>query len=171
MRLIIVDGYNLLYSRSSDAHPQSDLRAARESFLSELSTYGELSGDRIVVIFDGTSEDKKGTRERRWKNVEVRYTRKGQEADDMIRQLARTVHRGDVQIITTDRKLAQSLRTMGVTVRSNGTFERTVQQTQSAWSPTGFDQGFGKSIAERIDRKSWDALKKLRAKLIADGHG
>jgi predicted RNA-binding protein with PIN domain len=123
-----------------------------------------------VVIFDGASEDRRGTQERKSENVIVRYTREGQEADEMILQLARRARKSSIQIITTDRKLAQSLQQMGVKVCSNREFEITVQHIKTAWSSGGFDNRFGRSIAERIDRKSWNALKKARAKLIADGY-
>lgn len=108
MRVLLVDGYNLIY-----AHPdlagvmQRDQDTAREGLLKELSPLSSPDHyDVLVVVFDAaaTSQPEPVTQERG--GLTVVFTRKGQSADAFIESLARRLlQAGEVTVASSDRTL------------------------------------------------------------------
>jgi hypothetical protein len=114
--LFLVDGYNV--TRSDPATRALSLEEQRDALARRLATKGAslLGSGRIVVVFDGA--DGVGLAERVGQ-VEVRYSRGGQSADDAIVDAARGTAEGIV-LITSDNGLADRVRShlgKSVTVR------------------------------------------------------
>ena len=104
--LYLIDGYNV--TRSDPATRDLPLEAQRDALARRLATRGStlLGQGRIVVVFDGV--DGVGLAERVGQ-VEVRYSRGGQSADDSIVTAARGTS-GRIVLVTSDSGLAGRVR-------------------------------------------------------------
>ena len=88
MRVLVVDGYNILNALASSPLKQSGALAdARDALADRLEDYAGFSGQRIVLVFDAWLSDRKlRTREERGAMTIV-FTRKGETADHYIERL------------------------------------------------------------------------------------
>jgi uncharacterized protein YaiI (UPF0178 family) len=104
--LFLIDGYNV--TRSDPATRELALEQQRDALARRLATRGAtlLGVGRIVIVFDGV--DGVGVTERVGE-VEVRYSRGGESADDAIVAAARGT-RGGIVLVTSDNGLADRVR-------------------------------------------------------------
>lgn len=104
--LFLIDGYNV--TRSDPATRTLSLEEQREALARRLSARGGslLGAGRVVIVFDGAGGV--GSVERIGQ-VEVRYSRGGQSADDAIVTAARGTTEGIV-LVTSDNGLADRVR-------------------------------------------------------------
>jgi predicted RNA-binding protein with PIN domain len=104
--LYLVDGYNV--TRSDPATRRLGLESQREALVRRLGARGRglLGVGRIVVVFDGAGHQGDSVS---GGPVEVRYSRSGRSADDLIVALASREH-GAVTIVTSDRGVAERSR-------------------------------------------------------------
>jgi predicted RNA-binding protein with PIN domain len=121
-RLIILDGYNLIL-RTPQLRPGPDrtLRESRDKLVNLLAWMMGGEHVRHVVVFDGAEG---GGRDERSGNIEVRFSRPPQKADDVIRTLVeeelRRVER--VTVVTADLEVARHARAMGADVALSDLF-------------------------------------------------
>ncbi|MBI3990253.1 MAG: NYN domain-containing protein [candidate division NC10 bacterium] len=107
---IIVDGYNLIRrSHELSALDRQDLELGREGLLGLLSPYQRLKGHRITVVFDGREGGFPLRRQEQRGNLTVIFSRKGELADEVIKQLSSP---GTV-VITSDRELQSASERAG----------------------------------------------------------
>jgi hypothetical protein len=101
-----------------------DRPGAARRLLARIRAYAETTDARVVLVFDVALDDvPEGT----YGPVELRYaTRAGRDAgDDRIRDLLAAGDLGEpVEVITSDRALADSARGLGATVSGAGGFLR-----------------------------------------------
>jgi hypothetical protein len=104
--LYLVDGYNV--TRSDPATRGLSLEEQRVALSRRLAARGPtlLGRGRIVIVFDGAQGA--GTGERIGE-VDVRYSRSGQSADDAIVSAASGAS-GDIVLVTSDNGLAARVR-------------------------------------------------------------
>jgi hypothetical protein len=104
--LYLVDGYNV--TRSDPATRGLSLEEQRAALSRRLAARGPtlLGRGRIVIVFDGAQGA--GTGERIGE-VDVRYSRSGQSADDAIVSAASGAS-GDIVLVTSDNGLAARVR-------------------------------------------------------------
>lgn len=188
MDTLVVDGYNCLRNMADcPGLGSGDLEAARMGFVRSLEMHQQVSGDRVIVVFDGPAEACRGVsdpgpeRERpAVRGVEVVYAR-GRDADaaivDLIRSSckaglrARGLTRGGAWIVVTeDRELARRAARLGTRTMGHQAFSRRLSDAREAWGgPCVSPSGAGPSLFETLDPDSLDRLKRLRLELAARG--
>jgi len=82
---LIIDGYNVLGKRGQ-VGPNTEM--AREQFVQELMIYRQRKGHAITVVFDGWKQGLGSERHEHRGGVEVIYSKRGEQADQVIGRLA-----------------------------------------------------------------------------------
>lgn len=113
---VIVDGYNLLGVQARGFAQGSFMtEAARERLIHELSAYHHRKGHEVIVVFDGWRDGAAtGGREFR-SGVEVRFSKRGERADQVIQQLADEWGRA-CAVVSSDREVATRAHAAGAFV-------------------------------------------------------
>ncbi len=139
---IIIDGYNLIrHSPDLQAIDALDLEAARDALAERLTRYKRLRGHRITVVYDGLKGRSLAETKGRARGIRVIYSRRGEQADDVIRRLASKQAAGTV-VVTSDRELARSVEAAGADVVDSPEFEaRMIQATLYAEKGVDPDSG------------------------------
>jgi predicted RNA-binding protein with PIN domain len=122
---LLVDGNNVM-GTTPDGWWRDRPAAVRRLF-DRLQRYVVASGQPLELVLDVPQPD---LAEGDHDGVIVRYaTRKGRDAgDDRIRQLLDTRDTTGVQVVTSDRALAESARQKGATVTGAGAFLRRLEE-------------------------------------------
>jgi hypothetical protein len=116
---LIVDGYNLLGIRGGLT---GDIEARREALICELSGYRHRKGYPLTVIFDGWRSGFPVERVEWRDGIEVVYSRKGEQADAVIKRLAER-YGSDAAVVSSDREVSTFARARGSTIMTAGEFE------------------------------------------------
>lgn len=169
---VIVDGYNFL--KSIAFSPHEDMERAREDLTARLSEYSQIKGHRLVVVFDGKGSSSFRRQVLKRGNVEVWFSKAGEEADQVIREMAwRKKERAFV--VTSDRALSASVRAWRVVSLSCEEFERKLREArrfpvskmdalllEKGEIEMEHPPGKGKGRAYRLPKKEKKRLSKLR---------
>lgn len=120
---VIIDADNVVgATAATGARWWRDRSAARQRLFEQLRDHAATSGANVILVLDAPDEAvPAGPHE----GVEVIVaTRRGRDAaDDRIRELlAEPTRSTDVEVVTSDRSLAEDARRAGVTVTGAGTF-------------------------------------------------
>jgi uncharacterized protein len=114
-RFLIVDGHSIIHAWDDlrRLHLRGDKRyLAREELLKRMRTLQDMSGERVVVVFDGTGS--KTTEEHSPDDVQVFYADAGRTADAVIEQLAaKYASQFSIRVCTADRMIWDSVRASG----------------------------------------------------------
>ncbi len=117
-RVYLVDGYNVIYSRTP--HPES-LERERDALLEQVRRW-QGSG-RVLVVFDG--QHGIGTRG----GPGVVFTR-GESADEYIRRyVARSARPQEIVVVTRDRPLQNAVKHFGAQVMDPSSFLRELRSS------------------------------------------
>ncbi len=129
---VIVDGYNLLGVQGRGFSKGSFMtEAARERLIRQLSAYHHRKGHAITVVFDGW-RDGFGTEAREFRSgVEVRYSKRGERADQVIQRLAEEWGR-DCAVVSSDREVADRARMAGAFVMGAQEFATRIETPSMA---------------------------------------
>ncbi len=103
-KLLIVDGYNLIYTTNRyKKWRDTDLELARVKLIEDLATL-ETTGDyKIMLIFDAIKTGTPGRHHAKILGVDVWFTRTGETADQMIERIVyQSDFEGDVVVATSD---------------------------------------------------------------------
>lgn len=120
---IVIDGYNLLNcSPKWQRLCKQSLAQARAGLLRNLGEYKAHKKHPVLVVFDGVKGGWPTERKERQNNIDIIYSRQGEQADDVIRRLVDDLGESAV-VVTSDRELADSVIYKGATVISAGQFE------------------------------------------------
>lgn len=118
---VAIDGYNLLGASTGMGLGISDVEGERDALVRRLGAYKRIRGVKVTVVFDGT----RGGRLRRSREViggvEVIFSRSGEEADDILKRMAREKGPG-LTIVTSDREVVDSAVGSGSVVLRSGEF-------------------------------------------------
>jgi len=122
-QLLIVDGYNLIFSeysiftKKTKKKNRVTLSDARETLLEVLSNYASYKGMLLIIVFDAYKVE--GGSENIYKydrNTEVIYTARNETADTVIE---RTVHemreRFEIKVATSDKSQQDYILSQGAT--------------------------------------------------------
>jgi hypothetical protein len=113
---LIIDGYNLLGVGGrgrTDREPWSE--AAREELLRRLGGYRHRRSHAVTVVFDGWRAGGHVEYHEHRGGVEVIYSRRGEQADQVIRRLAAEYGK-DCAVVSSDREVGDSARAAGALV-------------------------------------------------------
>ncbi|WP_447979775.1 NYN domain-containing protein [Candidatus Nitrospira bockiana] len=119
MTHLIIDGYNLLGQRGQVG---PDAEQARERLLEELARYRQQKGYAITVVFDAWRQGPGVERHEHRAGVEVIYSKRGEQADQVIRRLA-AEFAADSAVVSSDREVAASAKAHGAFIIGADEFE------------------------------------------------
>ncbi len=123
LMVIIIDGYNLIRQSSKlRRYELYSLQAGRQALMSRLSDYQQKKGHKITVIFDGWQGEEREEERDRHNNVDIIYSRFGEDADTVIKRLAAQSEEETV-VVSSDREIASFAASLGNTVLSSVEFE------------------------------------------------
>lgn len=132
---VIVDGYNLLgFLHAGGAGSSFAGEAAREGLLKDLSVYHLRKGHPLTVVFDGWRDGFPTERREFRSGVEVRYSRRGERADQVIQRLAMQLGR-DCAVVSSDREVTDCARQAGAFVMGAAEF---AEKLRNSWSGPAF---------------------------------
>jgi len=116
---LIIDGYNLLGARGG---LHGDVETRREALIRELAGYRQRKGLPVTVVFDGWRSGA-STQQAEWREgIEVVYSRKGEQADAVVKRLAEKYGSG-CAVVSSDHEVGNAARAQGSTVMTSGEFE------------------------------------------------
>ena len=120
----LVDGNNVMAQRVGW---HRDKRRARLLLLDELASFAERKGATVAAVFDGAPDDFVGDNSL-YRGVRVHYAARGSDADARIRSLVEAAReRRTLIVVTSDRALADSVRSLGARVLRSGEFRRMLE--------------------------------------------
>jgi len=124
---IIIDGYNLIRQSDRLRHAErAGLEAGRNRLIEELIRYNRMNPHRITVVFDGWLDGSPNEEHYRKGGIEIVYSRKGEEADEVIKRMTRRTG-GDTLVVTSDRDIADTVVRGGGVVLSSPQFEEKIK--------------------------------------------
>jgi len=112
-RYLIVDGHSIIFAwlelRKLHARRSS---LAREALVKQLRHYQDWTGVRVVVVFDGKGRKTSATYEPG--DVQIFYSRTGQQADAIVERLAsKYAKRFELIVATSDSMEAETVQACG----------------------------------------------------------
>jgi len=116
---IVVDGYNVI-RRLPELRERErlGLEAGRAALVEMLAAYRRARGHhRITVVFDGGANPVGSGGTERVAGIEIRYSRPGQTADDLIARLAQEGRAGAV-VVSSDRQVGRAAAACGAAAAS-----------------------------------------------------
>jgi uncharacterized protein len=120
----IVDGNNVM-GQTPGWH--RDKAKARRRLLEQLAEFARLKKARVTVVFDG-EPDPAVPEGSRFKGVKVFYADRGSDADTrIIRLVDSSPHSRGLTVVTSDRRLALTVRSSGATVLRSGEFRKQIE--------------------------------------------
>jgi uncharacterized protein len=130
-RYLIVDGHSLIFAwpELRKLHERRT-SLAREALIKQLRDYQDLTGTRVVVVFDGKGE--LVTETAHPGDVHVFYSRRGQTADAIIERLASKYGgRFDLSVATSDYLEQQTVSASGATCISPETLRQLIEEARA----------------------------------------
>ena len=121
---LIIDGYNILGKRGQ-VGPNSEM--AREQFVQELMMYRQRKGHAITVVFDGWKQGFGSEHHEHRGGVEVIYSKRGEQADQVIGRLAAEFGRS-CAIVSSDHEIQRFAKAHEAFVLSASEFEARLRE-------------------------------------------
>lgn len=162
MRLLIVDGYNVIHQTPPyNRIAEEDLDAARLALVSDVAAFahGEFAA---TVVFDGHLNPSSDGRPHSIAGVTVIFSRFGADADTVIESLSRTAREAgsDVLVVTSDAQTQWTVLGGGVARMSSAEFAGEIKSEDAEWrehAPAGSSKGrledrIGADVRERLSR-------------------
>jgi predicted RNA-binding protein with PIN domain len=127
---VLVDGYSVLHTwarfqtRAGRAQP---LARQREELIRLLRQYGDATGRRVTIVFDGYAAKRKPETEVT-PGIEVLYSEAGKTADDVIERVVSLLpNRGELLVVTSDHAERRTVESLGAESRCGEVFEEEVE--------------------------------------------
>lgn len=129
--ILLIDGYNLIFTQPLRARagftPPDELETLRDNLVSQLQSYNIKKKYRIIVVFDGDKANTHYPQERESGNIRVVFSQDKSTADEHIINLVLSYvrekpQRQDLCAVTSDRALAEALRSNRVKIISSQEF-------------------------------------------------
>lgn len=118
---LYIDGYNLLHKTTDEKFIFSDFDNAKENLIDKLSLYKKTKRIKINVIFDGNKTNNLNRNSENIKGVSILYTKGGEEADDILKNLAREKGK-NISIVTSDNAIINVAEHAGTVVIKSDEF-------------------------------------------------
>lgn len=124
---IIIDGYNLIrQSTALSALDRQDIMLGREALVKQLATYRKIKSHRITVVFDARHSPLFSQQTDRYKGIAIRFSRRGESADDVIKRMARE-EREKALVVSSDREIVNYAALCGAATISAPQFENKIE--------------------------------------------
>ena len=126
---ILVDGYCLLHSWPELAPGKARHSAfARDELVRRLTQYRDASGTPVTIVFDGTGSRSRESEVKSTPEVEIIFSRAGNNADQIIERAAhQLVSFGEVLVVTDDHLERETVMASGGVASSCLNFIQTVE--------------------------------------------
>lgn len=159
MRLVIVDGYNVLRTAERySLQARYDFDSARARLVSDVAAFVG-AGERAIVVFDGAQNPASDGSPHEVAGVTVVFSAYGRDADTTIEEIiAQKRTAGDkVLLVTSDQTLQWTTMGAKVTRMSSAEFGRELAE-ESADRETYARDGSGAALDKRLDPDTRDKL-------------
>ena len=107
--IIVIDGYNVLRAAFPGPHTTSN---QKEYFVKQLGVYAKQKGHKIVLVFDGGSNDR--STKMREHGVYVVYSGYRESADDYIKRYVEDHKAEDLLLASSDREIRDAASRVGI---------------------------------------------------------
>lgn len=163
---ILVDGYNLIRQWPELAMlDRADLQSGREALLKELKAYQQARRHHITAVFDGRERGGISGGTENARGIEVRYSRQGETADELIAHLVAGAGEGAV-VVSSDREVQAAARRHGATPLSAEEFIARMDSSRVADMKGGDEedrpQKSGKGTAHRLPKRARREERRLK---------
>lgn len=161
---IIIDGYNLIRQSSSFSDlDRQDIQLGREALLDTLAAYKRIKHHKITVVFDGTEAPPFSQHERRVKGIKVKFSRKGELADSVIKRMV-SREREKALVVSSDMDVVSFAASKGAATIRSSDFEEKItmaaymdikgieREGEGGWVPTTKKKGPSKRLSKRKRR-------------------
>jgi uncharacterized protein len=155
---VIVDGYNVLGTRGQ-VGPDSE--RAREQLVHELMNYRQHKGHAVTVVFDGWRQGLASERREHRTGVEVIYSKRGEQADQVIQRLAAEFG-ASCAVVTSDQEIQRRVKAHEAVIISASKFEVRLRERSVVNRSAGY---LGKD-AEDEERPKRNPEKKGNARKL-----
>ncbi len=134
---IIIDGYNLIrQSPLLSSLDRRDIQIGRRALLDLLASYKTIKPHRITVVFDGISDSVYSSAKEKIKGIEVRFSRRPDSADTVIKELA-SGYREKALIVSSDMDVVRFAEAKGSATISSPLFENKIRAAASYFKSAG----------------------------------
>lgn len=151
---IIIDGYNFIRQSSAlSGLDLADVQSGREALIETLADYKKVKRHRITVVFDGAGAPLGAPDREQVKGIAVRYSSRGESADDVIKRLA-AHEREKAMIVSSDRDIVNYAELKGAATIASPAFETKLalaayrdakgldaEEVETGWEPTTRKKG------------------------------
>lgn len=118
---ILIDGYNLLNSRSFPTPAHLDLEGQRDHLARVLNSYAAKKNLCVTLVFDNSQKPSREVS--RHKRLKIMFSAPGQEADDLIKKLIRQEKTpAELTVVSSDRAIRFAAKDHGVSSLSSEEF-------------------------------------------------
>jgi predicted RNA-binding protein with PIN domain len=131
----LVDGMNLIGSRPDRWWNDPD-RAVRR-LIEELDRYALATGEDLTVVFDRQPADVAAGTHGAIQVAFAPWHGRNAADDEIVRMLASGEAAGDLRVVTSDRRLGERVRELGVSVTPAGAFRRRVDRVLAGMPTDG----------------------------------
>jgi predicted RNA-binding protein with PIN domain len=129
MKRLLIDGYNLLNSRSFPVPENLDLEGKRDHMIRVLKSYAQNKELKITLVFDNSQKPSRQISH--YKHIKIIFSAPGQEADDVIKQkIRREKSPGDLTVVSSDLAIRFSAKDHGISSLASEEFCRIMRSDQ-----------------------------------------
>lgn len=124
---LLIDGYNLMGCSGNSREPFADpLEENREQLMEKIARYRGLKGAQVILVFDGGKGGYPTRRsERKW-GMEVIYSKLGEEADQVIKNILQEGRKPYV-VVTSDNAILNFAEARGFAFIRSREFEEKME--------------------------------------------
>lgn len=161
-KLLIVDGYNLIYTTERyKKWRESDLELARIKLIEDLATLQTEGDYKVVLVFDAAKTGAASRQHAEILGIDVWFTRAGETADKMIEQLVhQSDYKGDIVVATSDYTEQKVIFKPGVLRKSSRELLLELESTEKEIRSLSKKSGKFR-LEERLDKALRTALERI----------
>ena len=129
-RYLIIDGHSLIYTWNYllKLH-QSNKSSARESLIRRMTNYQDITGERVVIVFDGKGDVSESMNDEN--AIQVFYSKSGVTADQIIERLAgKYSTTRNITVASRDRAVLDTCSSFGADAISPKTLEELLEKAE-----------------------------------------
>ena len=129
-RYLIIDGHSLIYTWDYllKLH-QSNKSSARESLIRRMTNYQDITGERVVIVFDGKGDVSESMNDEN--AIQVFYSKSGVTADQIIERLAgKYSTTRNITVASRDRAVLDTCSSFGADAISPKTLEELLEKAE-----------------------------------------
>lgn len=129
-RYLIIDGHSLIYTWDYllKLH-QSNKSSARETLIRRMTNYQDITGERVVIVFDGKGDVSESMNDEN--AIQVFYSKSGVTADQIIERLAgKYSTTRNITVASRDRAVLDTCSSFGADAISPKTLEELLEKAE-----------------------------------------